>query len=163
MCDDPMKRAERRCRWIGTVGLCAVLLALVVTMALSALGLGLRTPVLAVLLLAVLAWVLLLGGCMPHALYLWAHSATMIRKVGFIVLSAVVCLTILAASAFLLLVTLFLPEQKIVEQDGTSYVMQAELEGWETVGFSYHERVFLLFYKRQPSWSDTDYTRWQES
>ena len=87
----------------------------------------------------------------------------MIRKVGFIVLSAVVCLTILAASAFLLLVTLFLPEQKIVEQDGTSYVMQAELEGWETVGFSYHERVFLLFYKRQPSWSDTDYTRWQES
>lgn len=58
MCDDPMKRAERRCRRIGTVGLCAVLLALVVTMALSALGLGLRTPVLAVLLLAVLAWVL---------------------------------------------------------------------------------------------------------
>ena len=84
MCDDPMKRAERRCRRIGTVGLCAVLLALVVTMALSALGLGLRTPVLAVLLLAVLVWVLLLGGCMLHALYLWAHSAAMIRKVGFI-------------------------------------------------------------------------------
>ncbi|WP_370813514.1 hypothetical protein [Butyricicoccus pullicaecorum] len=160
MCDDPMKRAERRCRQIGIVGLCA---ALIVTMAPSALGLGLRTPVLAVLLLTVLAWVLVLGGCMLHALYLWAHGAVMIRKVGFIVLSAVVCLTILAASAFLLLVTLFLPEQKIVEQDGTSYVMQAELEGWETVGFSYHERVFLLFYKRQPSWSDTDYTRWQES
>lgn len=163
MCDDPMKRTERRCRRIGTVGLCAVLLALIVTMALSALGLGLRTPVLAVLLLAVLAWVLVLGGCMLHALYLWARGAAMIRKVGFIVLSAVVCLTILAASAFLLLVTLFLPEQRLTEQDGVSYVMQAELEGWETVGFSYHKRVFLLFYERQPSWSDTDYTRWQES
>ena len=80
MCDDPMRRAERRCRRIGIVGLCAVLLALIVTMALSALGLGLRTPVLAVLLLATLAvaCVVSLSGLISFVGLLAPHAARLL-------------------------------------------------------------------------------------
>lgn len=156
---DIIQHTERRFGWICAIGI----LAIAVYAGLYAIGLDVRTPVLAILSFAVFIWLLLFGNGMLHILHRLIGDTTVIRKVGFIVLSAVVCLAILAASAFLLLLTHFLPEQKIVEQDGTSYVMQAELEGWETVGFSYHKRVFLLFYERQPSWSDTDYTRWQET
>lgn len=156
---DIIQHTERRFRLLCAIGI----LAAAVYAGLYAIGLGVRTPVLAILLFAVFIWLLLFGNGILHILHRLIGDTTVIRKVSFIVLSAVVCLTILAASAFLLLITLFLPEQRLTEQDGTTYVMQAELEGWETVGFSYHKRVFLLFYERQPSWSDTDYTRWQES
>lgn len=156
---DIIQHTERRFRLLCAIGI----LVAVIYAGLYAIGLGVRTPVLAILLFAVFIWLLLFGNGILHILHKLIGDATMIRKALFILLSAVVCLAILATSAFLLLSTHFLPEQKIVEQDGVSYVMQAELEGWETVGFSYHKRVFLLFYERQPSWSDTDYTRWQES
>ena len=156
---DIIQHTERRFRLLCAIGI----LAAAVYAGLYAIGLGVRTPVLAILLFAVFIWLLLFGNGILHILHKLIGDTTMIRKALFILLSAVVCLAILSTSAFLLLSTHFLPEQKIVEQDGTSYVMQAELEGWETVGFSYHKRVFLLFYERQPSWSDTDYTRWQES
>lgn len=156
---DIIQHTERRFRLLCAIGI----LVAVIYAGLYAIGLGVRTPVLTILLFAAFIWLLLFGNGILHILHKLIGDTTVIRKVGFIVLSAVVCLAILAASAFLLLLTHFLPEQKIVEQDGASYVMQAELEGWETVGFSYHKRVFLLFYERQPSWSDTDYTRWQES
>ena len=156
---DIIQHTERRFRLLCAIGI----LVAVIYAGLYAIGLGVRTPVLAILLFAVFIWLLLFGNGILHILHKLIGDATMIRKALFILLSAVVCLAILATSAFLLLSTHFLPEQKIVEQYGTSYVMQAELEGWETVGFSYHKRVFLLFYERQPSWSDTDYTRWQES
>lgn len=156
---DIIQHTEQRFGWICAIGI----LAIAVYAGLYAIGLDVRTPVLAILSFAVFIWLLLFGNGMLHILHRLIGDTTVIRKVGFIVLSAVVCLAILAASAFLLLITLFLPEQRLTEQDGSSYVMQAELEGWETVGFSYHKRIFLLFYERQPSWSDTDYTRWQES
>ncbi len=156
---DIIQHTERRFRLLCAIGI----LAAAVYAGLYAIGLGVRTPVLAILLFTVFIWLLLFGNGMLHILHKLIGGTTVIRKALFILLSAVVCLSILAASAVLLFIPFFLPEQKIVEQDGTSYVMQAELEGWETVGFSYHKRVFLLFYERQPSWSDTDYTRWQES
>lgn len=156
---DIIQHTERRFRLLCAIGILAIL----IYAGLYAIGLGVRTPVLAILLFAVFIWLLLFGNGILHILHKLIGGMAMIRKALFILLSAVVCLAILAASTLLLLSALFLPEQKIVEQDGTSYVMQTELEGWETVGVSYHKRVFLLFYERQPSWSDTDYTRWQES
>lgn len=150
---------ERHFRWTCAVGI----LAAAVCAGLYAIGLGIRTPVLAILLLAALIWLLLFGNGILHILHKLIGGTTVLRKVCFALLSVLICLVMLAVSVFLLFSTLFLPEQKVIVQDGVSYVMQAELEGWETVGFSYHKRVCLLFYERTPCWSDDNYELWRVS
>lgn len=161
--DAAIERVSQRCLIIGLAGVIAILLFAAGNAALHASGLGIRTPVLCILLLAVLGWIVLLGCCVLRALHVWSRGARISRRIVSGLLSLAICLGMLAALGCYLLSFFVLSDQKTIEQDQTTYIMQPELEGFETVGFSYHKRVLLLFYVLQPTWSDTDYERWQQA